>query len=208
MAIIYLVRHAESVANTKGIYQGQTYDTSLSPLGIKQAKALARTFKNKKIDRFISSSTKRALCTARYISDGNSILTERGVFETNHGKWEGRTKDFVEKNYNDTYVTWLNTPSKTVFPDGEKFTDTVERVKKFWFDGDWRKDTLIVSHDNVIRIIVSLIKEMKLDDIWKIKLDSASITTVEKGKKKFFIVKLNDVSHLNGLKANLVNHAL
>ncbi|MEK9143344.1 MAG: histidine phosphatase family protein, partial [Patescibacteria group bacterium] len=33
MAKIYLIRHAESIANAQGIYQGQTYDTELSVRG-------------------------------------------------------------------------------------------------------------------------------------------------------------------------------
>ena len=45
MTKIYLVRHAESLANAQGIYQGQTYDTPLSNLGKKQAAALLRVSK-------------------------------------------------------------------------------------------------------------------------------------------------------------------
>ena len=49
MAKIYLIRHGESIANTLSIYQGQTYDTDLSPLGNRQVYALHDYFVGKTV---------------------------------------------------------------------------------------------------------------------------------------------------------------
>src|SRR3989344_1356654 len=42
---IVVVSHAESIGNSEGIFQGQTFDSDLSELGKKQAKALAKRLK-------------------------------------------------------------------------------------------------------------------------------------------------------------------
>jgi len=61
---IIVVRHAESVANTEGIYQGQTYDTDLSELGKKQTKALANRLNDLELRKIITSPLKRTYKTA------------------------------------------------------------------------------------------------------------------------------------------------
>ena len=41
---VYLIRHAESIGNARGIHQGHTNDFSLSELGRKQADFLKKEF--------------------------------------------------------------------------------------------------------------------------------------------------------------------
>lgn len=55
MAKIFFIRHAESIANTQGIYQGQTYDTPLSPLGVRQARLLAQRLARENLSFVIAS---------------------------------------------------------------------------------------------------------------------------------------------------------
>lgn len=214
MAKIIAVRHAESIANTKGIYQGQTYDTPLSSLGKKQALALAKELKNYKIDKIVASPLKRTMQTAQIISSkiGLSLQKEKAVIETNHGRWEGQKKEWIYKNYPTVSQTWAIKPASAVFPEGEAFTDTVDRVGQFIFCDEWKGNTLLVTHDNIVRIIICLANNIFIDKMWDIDLDPASISIFKikgiNGKKKLETMKTNNTLHLRGLKSDLSMHAL
>ena len=51
---IFLVRHAETVGNTLGLFQGFT-DSALTPLGVEQAKQLGSALSQEKFDLIYSS---------------------------------------------------------------------------------------------------------------------------------------------------------
>lgn len=212
---LFVVRHAESVANTEGIYQGQTYDTDLSGLGKKQATVLADTLTKFGIKKIITSPLKRTYQTAMEVSKiiGVPIETNDLILETNHGQWEGKTREWIKENFKDVLETWQLKPGSAVFPNGETFKDTLNRVKAFLNDGDHQNNTLVVTHDNILRILVSVAYGESVDNIWKYNIESASINIFEiinkaNGKNRLRVVKLNDTRHLDGLRADLKNHAL
>lgn len=211
---IIAVRHGESIANTLGIYQGQTYDTDLSSLGKKQADALAKRLTSFGIKKIIASPLKRTYQTAMEISRVTDIPIEINelILETNHGHWEGMSKEWIKKNYTDIYDTWFQNPSQTVFPNGEAFVDTFKRVETFLDRTDLTDNTLLVTHDNIIRIMVTLSNGWTLDDIWRHDIEPAALNFFEvnkmTGKNKLKILKLNDNIHLEGLRADLSVHAL
>lgn len=212
MANIYLVRHAESVANTQGIYQGITYDTELSELGQKQAKALAERFKRISLSRVIASPLKRTLQTATIVALNKHlpVQVEPQIIETNHGDWEGKHKDVIKKTWPWMYKKWTRFPSSTKFPQGEHFLETQKRVLAWWqlFCQNISADTLVVSHDNIIRIIVARILNRKLNKIWKFHLQPTAITEVSVIKDTITLVGLGECKHLGGLNVDLSMHAL
>jgi broad specificity phosphatase PhoE len=211
---VIVVRHAESIANSQGIYQGQSYDTGLSPLGIKQAKALAKKAQGLSVKRIITSPLKRTLHTARMIAKrtGVDLAVEDDLVETNHGLWEGKRKDWIESNYSELTKLWQKNPSKVRFPQGESFMETVERVLKFLDNKNFDEDTLIVTHDNILRVMVALVKNIDIDKIWDLEIESGALSYFEvnkiKGKNVYRLLKINDTGYLEGLRSNLNNHAL
>lgn len=212
MATIYLVRHAESFANVQGIYQGQTYDTDLSECGTLQAQALAKLFQSISISQIIASPLKRTMQTAASValSKQLTVQAESQIIETNHGDWEGKHKDVIKKTWPWIYKKWTRFPSSTKFPQGEHFLETQKRVLGWWqlFCRAVTVDTLVVSHDNIIRIIVARILNRKLNKIWKFHLQPTAITEVSVIKEKIVLVSLGDSKHLEGLEVDLSMHAL
>ncbi|MFI5241135.1 MAG: histidine phosphatase family protein [Microgenomates group bacterium] len=211
MTKIYITRHGESVANTEGIYQGQTYNTDLSPLGKKQAKQLANLFKNIHLDRIIASPLKRTYQTAKNVADVKKmeLIIKPIVMETNHGEWEGKHKEDIAKQWPDIYAQWQEHPAKTGFPKGETFMQTRERIIEWLgdalaFDGD----TLLVTHDNIVRIIIAEILKMDLDAIWELDLNPAGVTEIEITGKDVKMNYINNIDHLKGLTNNIALHAL
>lgn len=211
---IIAVRHGESIANTQGIYQGQTYDTDLSDLGRSQAKALSERLKDFGVKKIIASPLKRTYQTALEISrltDAPIEINEL-ILETNHGHWEGMSKDWIKKNYADIYNVWFTRPSTVVFPSGEAFTDTLKRVEMFLETTQLSDNTVLVTHDNIIRIMVTLSNGWSLDEVWRHDIEPAALNFFElnkiNGKNKLKLLKLNDNIHLEGLRCDLTMHAL
>jgi broad specificity phosphatase PhoE len=108
--------------------------------------------------------------------------------------------------------SWLISPSRTKFPKGEKFQETVDRVGEFIFHTNWQGDNLVVTHDNIIRIMICFAKDLPIDAMWQTELDPAAVNifVVEgvNGTKKIKLKKLNITKHLKDLRADLSNHAL
>lgn len=212
MSQIYLVRHGESVANTQGVYQGITYDTPLSDLGKKQALSLAERFGEMSLHKVIASPLKRTWQTAAVVASYKqlNVEMENDIIETNHGLWEGKHKDDIAKNWPEVYRKWQKFPSSVKFPQGEHFLDTQNRVIKWWdkITNSNTPDTLVVTHDNIIRIIIARVLNMKLNRIWKFHLQPTAITKIKLDTNTAQLIDLNNTSHLGDLQTNLAIHAL
>jgi len=85
-----LVRHGESLWNAEGRVQGQL-DPDLSPLGERQAKALAARLSREPWDRLYASDLRRALATAEAIARRTGLEVHRLVElrERHMGRLEG-----------------------------------------------------------------------------------------------------------------------
>ena len=211
MTKYYFIRHAESLANARGIYQGQTYDTGLTLRGKKQAKKMAELFRGKKLDLIITSPLKRTLETAEELMrpTNTQIFIEPLITETNHGLWEGKNKNQIKETWTETYKKWLTNPADVAFPEGETFKETRERVIAWWRKAKTSNDEIaVVTHDNIIRIIIAETLDLKLDNIWKFNLLPTAVTIVEKNDGGSKLVLLNDTRHLKENATNIAAHAL
>lgn len=211
--VVYLIRHGESVANTQGIYQGQTYDTKLSALGEKQVNALGVFLAQKPIDRIIASPLKRTRDTAEAIAkwhDGLTVEIDPDIIETNHGAWEGKNVHVVAKLWPEEYSIWQTQPSKAVFPQGETYAETRIRALKWWKEllPTIRGTTAVVTHDNIVRALLTDMLGMQQDLLWNMELQPAAITKLKITGATVKVSEVNNTNHLEGLQANLANHAL
>lgn len=211
MAKICLIRHAESIANTQGIYQGQTYYTGLSVLGCDQAKAVAKRLSEVHFDSIITSPLLRAQLTAGIIAEKHQldIVEEIKIIETNHGKWEGLQKDEVIRRWPDLYYQWRNTPSRVQFIGGEAFVDILLRVRTWWNNlVNNQGSILVVSHDNIIRIIIAHVLNLQDNYFWCFRLNPTGITLIESENNYQRIITINDSLHLHDSQKDIGVHAL
>lgn len=212
MGKIYLVRHAESLANAQGIYQGQTYDTDLSLRGFAQAKALARRFKQVRFTAVVTSPLKRTRQTAAIVVShchAKIFRTEPDIIETDHGDWEGLPKEKVVACWPRLFKQWLTQPSDVIFPHGEAFRKTQRRVLNWWQKFCRTGGiNLVVTHDNIVRIIIAHVLGLNLDAIWRFHLYPTAITEIITYNKEIFLECLNDKIHLRNKEISLANQAL
>jgi probable phosphoglycerate mutase len=92
-AEILLIRHAESLWNAEGRWQGQE-DPPLSPRGLEQAAALAAGLAGAGVEQLVSSDLRRARDTAAALARALGLRAEvdRRLRELDVGRWGGRTR--------------------------------------------------------------------------------------------------------------------
>ncbi len=99
---IVLLRHAQSVGNAAGYYQGQS-DFPLNDTGIHQAQMLARRWSAEKVafDEIISSTLSRARQTAEIVAEAlNAGLTlNPDWMERNNGHLAGMRPDQIAEQH-------------------------------------------------------------------------------------------------------------
>ncbi|MCX8193790.1 MAG: histidine phosphatase family protein [Candidatus Pacearchaeota archaeon] len=98
---IYLFRHGQTFYNKKRIFTGWK-DSKLTPLGIKQAKKIARKLKNKKFQVAFTSDLSRCKDTLKevlkYHPECKKVIVDWRLRERSYGKLEGIShKKFIEK---------------------------------------------------------------------------------------------------------------
>ncbi|NPA54548.1 MAG: histidine phosphatase family protein [Aquificae bacterium] len=200
--IIY-VRHAESLWNPIGKYQGRL-DPELSERGHKQAKLLAEALKKYKPTALYTSPLKRTYMTAEYISKelGLEPKIDEDIIEIDHGEWSGMLVDEVKEKYPDMFRQWLYEPETIKFPGGETLIDVYNRVKRFQekmlekHDGE---TVVAVSHTVPIRASFVAGLDLPLAKFWSFGCDNASYSILDYDKIRPILYKLNNTYFLGDL---------
>lgn len=199
---LVLVRHAETLWNKVGKFQGQK-DLPLSKDGIIQAKSLAAYFESWAIDIIVSSDLKRASNTAELIAKPHNLMVkpEPRLREFSFGVWEGLTRQQVITKYSELYQR-RKTDINTEIPGGETASQMLDRVK------DWLSDisnskfqcVLAVSHGGTIRAILAAILNIEINKCYPFKLDNCGFSIVQWQKQtddiEFQIAAVNCLSKI------------
>ena len=121
--------------------------------------------------------------------------------EIAYGKWEGLTKEKVEREYHDDYITWLADPAWHPPTDGERAVviarrglNVVEEIKSRFADGN----ILIVSHKATIRIILCSLLGIDVGRFrYRLVCPVGSVSVVEFTLQGPLLSALADRSHLS-----------
>jgi len=195
MLKIYLVRHAESKGNKKGINLGSDLDPELSENGKLQAEKLAGYFKDKNISKIYSSDLARAFETARMIGKSVNINPKKTLLlrELKIGDWAGR-KDVLEKwnSYYNKQVSKGIRRENIRPPGGENSWDHAKRVKEF-IDSIKNEEgnIIVVAQSGTNKVFLGIIEGKDPDDFYKIEQDSACINELEFNGKSWKILRIN-----------------
>jgi probable phosphoglycerate mutase len=155
MPSVYIARHGETTWNAVGRYQGRL-ETPLSPLGQAQAQALAGALADEGIKRIISSPLSRCVQTVVPLSvvTGVPIETDPLLLEIGHGTWEGRYRDEIARTEPELYREWREHPERVRFDGGESLLDVSDRWKTFVREFEAKANSLIMTHDVVVRLAI------------------------------------------------------
>ncbi len=202
MKNVYLVRHAQSEYNEKGIFQGRL-DSDLTPLGFVQARLCAQEFLDKDIQVIYSSPQRRAYKTALTIGDllGLEVLVDERIREMSFGILEGSPFWNVSKEKEQMFKNWLKNPVKYPLPSQEDMREFERRVRSFLEDirRSKRENILVVAHGGTLHALVCLAVGLGLENNWNIHMDNTGISLLSYDGKRFSLEYLNRVCHLRAL---------
>lgn len=206
---IILVRHGECQGNLENRFRGRK-DYPLNERGKKQATELAEELENIHPDAIYSSPLKRAVETVEPLAQKLSmdIIREEGINNIYLGKWEGRLKSEISREFPEQWETWINTPEKLLLEDSEPFPsvqkralDSLARITE-----DHRGQTVVVvSHRTTLKPLVAGVLCIPEPYFWKIHFDTASYSILVHEKKRgFCLYRLNETKHLSELNVEWI----
>jgi len=166
----WIMRHAEAQANLKNLIASGPENKKVSKLtkkGILAAKKIAQKIQSKNIDVIYSSSYERTRMTAQIIGEylGKKVIVDERLNEINTGVFNWKPI----KNYRQ----YFSSPNLrfTLKPEGgETLIDVKKRVVNFIKDINQKyqnKNILIVSHDDVLRLLSAVAMNISDDDFFK-----------------------------------------
>ena len=180
MGILYIIRHAETDYNNKGIYIGKK-DISINKNGIKQANYLGKLLKKEDVDLIVASSLTRATETANIINKyiKKDIIIDNHFAEVNIGDCEGLTNNEVFKIIKNEYHQDLYRFYKDGYRRGEKPQDVEKRV----YDGLNNiknnypdKKIALITHGFIIRVINKHFNpQISFEDFFNFLVENAEI---------------------------------
>ena len=198
MTTVYLVRHGRTPANDKGILAGRTKGVYLDDLGVLQAETLAKSLENIEFKKIIVSPMERCLQTAKILNQfsKNPLKPniDSGISECDYGDWSNKKLSTLRRK-----PLWKNVqerPSGVQFPNGEKMSDMLDRVKSTIFENASKlKDQdnlLVVSHGDPIRSFIADSLGIHLDNFQRITIDPCSLSIVRINQGNIQVVSVNN----------------
>jgi probable phosphoglycerate mutase len=193
MPIIYLLRHAQSVANTKGILAGQDDSVELSKTGFSQAKSLTSYLSAVKFSKVYSSPLTRCIQTITPFMEKNSKIdfqVDNRVIEMNYGAWSGHKLATLNKNSKWKQVQ--NNPAGFTFPQGESFKSMRKRVDLALDDlKSMSGPILVVTHGDIIKMAITSSLGLPINRFQSFVVEPASLTIINLEKSGATILQSN-----------------
>ena len=178
--MLYIVRHGKTELNVKKIYGGRI-DIELLDEGRCEARKVREKLKNVKFDVIISSPLKRAIETAKIISNEKIIIDPR-IIERDNGDFEGKPKSIVPSDFD------FNNPNEHRF-NVENIKEFRGRINSFLNDileKYSNKNVLITTHAGVMIYIKCFFEgEPKDNDYDSYKPDNGEIFIYDNKERKF-----------------------
>jgi probable phosphoglycerate mutase len=146
---LWLVRHGETEWSRLGRHTGRT-DVELTAAGRREARAVARRWRDAPFARVRSSTARRAVETARLMGFRDVAETTADLVEWDYGDYEGLTTAQIRE----TVPGWTIWPAGA--PAGESPDDVARRVDRVVAQARATVgDTLLIAHAHVLRVLTA-----------------------------------------------------
>jgi probable phosphoglycerate mutase len=198
---VFLVRHGATVLSAEDRYAGSA-DVALSDEGRAQARALGARLASEPLAAAYASPMSRTRDTAELIVAGRglSVAAVPEIRETDHGHWEGRTREEIRAAFPDEYARWERDPFTFAPSRGETGLQVLARALPAFLAIVHRHangSVLVVSHKATIRLVIGELLGVELRG-YRDRLDMSpcglNILDVKSGAEARLVL-YNDVSH-------------
>lgn len=223
MAVIVVVRHGRSSANTSGVLAGWSPAISLDEKGIEQAQRVGDRLAPTPLAAVVSSPLDRCQQTADHIISGQrgvgpQRFTDEAIGECHYGSWTGRP--LKELAAEPLWRDVQERPSTVRFPPHDDFAaesmvEMQDRSVAALTEWDRRIEAehgpgavwVAVSHGDVIKALVADALGSPLDRFQRIVIDPASVSIIRSAPAHPFVLRVNDTGSdpidLTGLSREL-----
>ena len=156
---VYLVRHGATELSAEDRFAG-ALDVMLSDAGRDQARRLGARLAGETIAAAYSSPLQRTSETARLIvaPQGLEVRTDDGLREIAHGRWEGKSRAEVEREFPEEYARYEHDPYSFAPLGGESGLAVTARALPALLhivEEHCDRQILVVSHKATIRLLLS-----------------------------------------------------
>ena len=203
VATLILVRHGHTDAAGKRL-TGWAGGVHLNEAGRRQAERLVGRLNGIRVDHIVSSPLERCRETAAPLAEarGRRVDVRRAWIEVGYGDWTGRSIPQLRRTK--LWRRVMTTPSNVRFPGGESLLEVQARAVDAAFDlaAEHARGTVaVVSHADVIRLLVAHLAGMHADHLQRLSIDTASITAVSLSNGIPRLLTVNDTGDLAVLRA-------
>jgi broad specificity phosphatase PhoE len=180
---LYLIRHGEVEERYQRVFGGRI-DMELSPLGQKQARALASYLRRVPFDFIYASPMRRVQQTLQeLLHDQNRapvILSE--LREVDFGTWTGLGWEEIQARFGISAFDWLDQLEQGLISEAEPMGGFQQRIAlaldRILGEGSGTT-AAVVCHGGVIRMILALMLKLPLKKMAGFDFEYASLTIVD-----------------------------
>jgi broad specificity phosphatase PhoE len=187
MTKIFLVRHGDVAGNSGEVrtFAGAR-DLELTPLGIRQAEAVANRFKGEKIDAIYSSTLQRAWRTAEGIAALHGLQNTRDSRwnEVNYGDWEGLSEEQIMADHAELWKRRVDDPWNVAPPGGESYEMLWARLEASWNEireAHAGQTVVVVGHNGSLRVLLCQLLGAPPANARRLHIGNCAVTKVDIG---------------------------
>jgi len=200
MTQILLIRHAVNDFVKSGKLAGWTPEVHLNDEGREQAEALGKRLAEAPLRWLYASPLERTMETAeaiRQYHDHLEIQHIDGIGEVEYGDWEGQ--EISKLTRTKMWQVVQEYPSRAYFPNGESMREVqmraVNAIEHLTLAHP-RDMVAVVSHADLIKMVLAHYLGMHLDNFQRIVISPASISSLMLSFGRPYVVTMNDIAHV------------
>ncbi len=196
---VIFVRHGQTDFPLDRIYCDDREDPELNQSGKSQAQSAGHLLKHVGVDAIYASPALRTVMTAKAIAEHHSGLTieyREALRERRFGVWEGLFFGEIEQGFPEDFLLWKKDQAGFSPEGGESAYDLHNRALSTLSEiisENEGKTVVVVSHVGPIRVLLADAVGMPVANFRSLRIDPASLSRVDFGKKQNNLVCLNYV---------------
>jgi 2,3-bisphosphoglycerate-dependent phosphoglycerate mutase len=202
---LIIVRHGETEWNLDGRMQGHS-DSRLTPLGLRQAEAVASRLANEPIDAIHASDLGRAMRTAEALAKvtGLAAAPDPHLRERDMGIFQGLSFEEIGQRYPQEYQLFASRRPDYVIPGGESMQQCHDRViagLQAIADRHPGQCVVVVTHGGPLSAVFRHTMQLPVNAPRHWSLFNASINRFHVQERTWQLGTWGDLTHLDGIKA-------
>jgi broad specificity phosphatase PhoE len=201
MTKIILTRHGHVEGIKPERFRGRA-ELPLTPLGIAQAKAVARRIAaGWRPAAIYTSPMGRCIATAESVATACQVpvVALAELNDLDYGEWQKQSYDEVRQKYPNLFAGWMQTPHLLRFPNGDSLQDLVARTAdavRLILGRHASQTVVVVGHESVNRALLLQLIDQPLSSYWVIVQDPCCLNEIDIDGGRVRVCRVNETHHL------------